>query len=189
MEKFLHFLTQHISMTETEKKYMTSLMVEKVYKKNETVLRQGEVEKHLSFIEKGSVRYYYINPNGYEKCLLFGFENWFMCEAVSFLTQTPSFCFIETMTDTKVWRISHENLYQSYEHTEHGNKFGRLMMEQMYIAKTLRERSFITQTAEQRYLDLLKSNPKIIQEVQLKHISSYLGITPQALSRIRKRIN
>lgn len=176
-------------MSVDEVQQMASLMSEKVYKKNTIVLRQGEIEKHQSFIEKGSVRYYYIDPNGNEICLLFGFQNWFMCEAVSFLTQTPSFCFIETMSETKVWQISYDNLQKTYQNTENGNLFGRLMMEQMYIRKSELERSFLTQTAEQRYLDLLKFNPHLLQEVQLKHIASYLGITPQALSRIRKRIS
>ena len=112
-----------------------------------------------------------------------------MGEVSSFITKTPSVCFIETLADTRVWRIGYDDLQKIYANTKTGDRFGRLMMEQLYIRKAQRERSFLTQTAEERYLDLLLTAPHILQQIPLKHIASYLGITPQALSRIRKRIN
>lgn len=189
MEGFYKLIRSQTDVSEGELNYISSLMHPKEFGKNTVVLKQGEVEKHLSFIEKGLARYYYIGPNGKEISLLFTFENWFMGEVSSFITKTPSVCFIETLADTRVWRICYDDLQKIYANTKTGDRFGRLMMEQLYIRKAQRERSFLTQTAEERYLDLLQKASHIVQQVQLKHIASYLGITPQALSRIRKRIN
>lgn len=189
MEAFNKFLVSKIDISDAELKYITSLMQPKEFSKNVVVLRQGEVEKYLYFIEKGMARYYYVDHNGREICLLFTFENWFMGEVTSFLTRTPSVCFIETLANTSTWRIHFDDLQKIYANTKSGDKFGRLMMEQLYLRKAERERSFLTKTAQQRYIDLMKTESHIFQKVSLKHIASYLGITPQALSRIRKRIN
>lgn len=189
MEAFKNFIKSQIQLPSEELKYISSLMRSKEFKSNSIVLRQGEIETHLSYIEKGMARYYYIDPNGKEISLLFTFENWFLGDVSSFLTKTPSLCFIETLADTKLWRIHYNDLQKIYANTTGGDRFGRLMMEQLYLKKAQREWGFLTQTAEERYLDLLKTASHILQKVQLKHIASYLGITPQALSRIRKRIN
>ncbi|WP_268849351.1 Crp/Fnr family transcriptional regulator [Flavobacterium aestivum] len=189
MDNFIKFFKNHFDISDDELKYVSSLATFKEFKKNSIILHQGEVEKYLSFIEMGSARYYYLDSNGKEICLLFTFENWFLGEVSSFLTKTPSFCFIESLTDIKLWQISYENLQNILNNTKRGDRIGRLLMEQLYLRKAKRERSFLTQTAEQRYLSLIKENPSLLQQIQLKHIASYLGITPQALSRIRKRIN
>lgn len=189
MEGFTNFIRSQISVAEEDLEYIASFMTLKELNSNVLVLRQGDVETHLSYIEKGMARHYYIDPNGKETSLLFTFENWFLGDISSFLTKSPSLCFIETLTYTRLWRIHYNDLQKIYANTTGGDRFGRVMMEQLYLKKTQREWSFLMQTAEERYLDLLKTTPHILQNIPLKHIASYLGITPQALSRIRKRIN
>lgn len=151
-------------------------------------LTLGETENYLSFIEKGSARYF-IPKEENDVTFGFRFENHFVSGYDSFLTRTPSVYQLETLSKTILWRISYEDLQYVYEHRKIGNKIGRMTAEQTFLIKSAREISLLNQTAEERYLALFKQRPNVIKEVPLKYIASYIGITPQALSRIRKRIS
>ena len=131
---------------------------------------------------------YYIP--GEENDLSFGFSfgNEFTSGYDSFLSQKPSEYQIETLTPSVLWRISHNSLQEVYRLSGAGNIIGRLMAENLFIKKSARELSLLKDTAEQRYLNLFRERPNLIREIPLKYIASYIGITPQALSRIRKRI-
>ena len=141
----------------------------------------------MYFITKGIVRFYIPRE---ESDLTFGFlfENEFVTGYDSLLTQTPSEYQIETLTDTILWKISHKDLEEVYERTGSGNIIGRKMAEKMFLIKSKRELSLLSKTAEKRYLDLFAERPKLLQQIPLKYIASYIGVTPQALSRIRRRI-
>ena len=119
----------------------------------------------------------------------FEFEDNFFSAYSSFLTQQPSGYQIEAITETVLWSISHADLQEIYSKTTIGNTLGRYASEGLYMKKTKRELSLLTKTAEDRYLDLFKEEPRLLQQIPLKYIASYIGITPQALSRIRKRIS
>jgi CRP-like cAMP-binding protein len=105
------------------------------------------------------------------------------------LTQQPSEYQIEAITETVLWSISHADLQEIYAHTSIGNTLGRHASEGLYIKKTKRELSLLNQSAEDRYLNLFTEEPRLLQQIPLKYIASYIGITPQALSRIRARIS
>jgi len=156
--------------------------------KNATLLKTGKVENYLYFISKGIIRLYISKV---ESDLTFGFlfENEFVTGYDSFLTQMPSEYEIETLTESVLWRISKKDLVEVYERTNNGNIIGLKMAENMFLIKSKREISLLSKTAEERYLDLFIDRPKLLQKIPLKYIASYIGVTPQALSRIRKRIN
>jgi len=101
----------------------------------------------------------------------------------------PSEYQIETLTESILWRISKKDLEEVYETTSNGNIIGRKMAENMFLIKSKREISLLNKTAEERYLNLFIDRPKLLQQISLKHIASYIGVTSQALSSIRKRIN
>lgn len=92
------------------------------------------------------------------------------------------------MTPIVLWRISHADLQFIYEQTQSGDKLGRLATESLFITAAERKIDLLTQTAEELYLRLLQEHKQLIQYIPLKYLASYIGITPQALSRIRKRI-
>lgn len=155
--------------------------------KNSTVIKIGEIESRLSFISEGIVRLY-IPKEQSELTFGFIFENEFVTAYDSLITQTPSYYQIETLTNTTLWRISIKDLQEVYKRTENGNLIGRRMAENMFLIKSKREISLLNKTAEERYLDLFSERPKLLKQIPLKYIASYIGVTPQALSRIRKRI-
>ena len=148
----------------------------------------GETERYLSFVEEGIIRLY-IPKLENDITFAFVFENSFISAYDSFLTQLPSSYAVETITQTVLWRLSYHDLQVIYDETAIGNKMGRKASEDLFLKKTKRELSFLNDTAEERYVKLFSERPEVIQRIPLKYIASYIGVTPQALSRIRKRIS
>ena len=126
-----------------------------------------------------------------ENDLTFGFvfKGSFVSAYDSFLQQSLSGYAIQALSDTTLWSISYENLQDVYQHTDIGNLVGRKASEELFLLKTKRELSLLKESAEQRYLNLFEERPEVIRELPLKYIASYIGVTPQALSRIRRRIS
>lgn len=187
MEEIKKFINNIYLMNNSDWDFFSSKMHKEKLNKNSTLIKIGMIENYLSFISEGMVRLYI--PQG-ENELTFGFlfENEFVTAYDSFITQTPTHYQIETLTNTTLWRISFEDLQEVYKKTESGNLIGRRMAENMFLIKSKREISLLNKTAEERYADLFLERPKLLKQIPLKYIASYIGVTPQALSRIRKRI-
>lgn len=188
MEEVKTFIDRIYPMNRADWDFFSSKLYKETLKKKATLIQMGAVEHHLSFISEGIVRFYIPNE---DKDLTFGFlfENEFVTAYDSFITQTPSPYQIETLTNTTLWRISFTDLQEVYQKTESGNLIGRRMAENMFLLKSKREISLLNKTAEERYLDLFQERPNLLKQIPLKYIASYIGVTPQALSRIRKRIS
>ena len=153
------------------------------------MLPAGAIENHISFIQQGTVRLFIPKPDR-DKEITFGFcfENQFVSAYDSFLLQKPSSHSLQALVKTTILSISYSDLQLVYEQTAIGNLIGRLTAENLFITKSKRLESLLDQTAEERYLSIFKERPQLLKEIPLKYISSYIGVTPQALSRIRKRI-
>ncbi|MBV8325296.1 Crp/Fnr family transcriptional regulator [Chryseobacterium sp.] len=182
------YYEQIVKLKESEWTFIARHFHRKVFAKNKVITQHGETEKYLSFIESGLVRFY-IPDDEYGYTFSFGFEKEFTCAYDSFLTQTPSEYEMQALTETVVWQISYNDLQQVYNHTNVGNHLGRFASEKLFLAKSKREMSLLKLTARERYLKLFTEQPEMLRLVPLKYIASYIGITPQALSRIRRQIN
>jgi CRP-like cAMP-binding protein len=172
--------------------YLWSLFTEKIeyieIAKGETILKKGEVENYVYILQSGAVRLF-IPQKDNEITFGFAFEGHFFSAYDSFIYRSPCVYQIETLTEVKVWRMSHKDLNNLFENISEGNSIGRKMAELFFIGKQKRELSLLTKTAEERYYSLFRFQPKLIKEIPLKYIASYIGITPQGLSRIRSRIS
>lgn len=175
------------ALTEEEWQRIASCFVCRKFAKGEVLVQQGATEHFMSFIETGTVRYFLPDEEP-ELTFNFSFDREFACAYDSFLTQTPSEYQVQAMTDTVVWSISYNALQRVYAETQTGNYLGRMAAEQLLLAKSRRELSLLRYTAKERYLRLFREHNRIIREIPLKYIASYIGITPQALSRIRREI-
>jgi CRP-like cAMP-binding protein len=158
------------------------------FPKNHILLKAGQTEDYFSFVETGIIRYY-IPKNENDITLAFVFADNFASAYDSFLTRKPSVYQADTLTKTILWRLNYSDLQIIYSSTEIGNQIGRYASEGLFLKKFKRELSLLTETAEQRYQNLFTEQPQLIKEIPLKYIASHIGITPQALSRIRKRIS
>ncbi|MCG6186857.1 Crp/Fnr family transcriptional regulator [Maribellus maritimus] len=188
MNPIRKYLENFVEMTDHDWEFFSSKLIRKTFTKKSIILKQGDVEKYLSFVETGVVRFYVRGTSG-EQTFGFVFQNNFVSAYDSFLTQQPCPYQVETITQTTLYRINYQDLQKVYETTGVGNELGRRNAERLFLIKSNREISLLNRTAEERYLDLFSSRPELIKQIPLKYIASYIGITPQALSRIRKRIS
>ncbi len=185
----LHALLKSIAdISDEDWIYFSSKLKTITLRKKELILSNGNIENHLSFIEKGLVRFF-IPKIENDLTFAFVFENNFMSAYDSFLSRLPSQYCIQALTPTTLYRLNHNDLEKIYRNTSIGNEIGRKCAEELFLIKSKRELSLLNSTAEQRYLNLFKECPELIKQIPLKYIASYIGVTPQALSRIRKRIS
>jgi len=188
LERIKKYFETITPLTEEDWKVFADRVEKRIFSKNDFVLKAGKRENYLSFIEKGILRCW-LQQDEKEITFEFSFENSFSSAYASFTTQTPSEYNIQALTDIVLWSISYSDLQYVYENSGVGQKIGRVAAEELYMRKSKREISLLKNSAEQRYTDLLYGFPKLIQFIPLKYLASYIGITPQALSRIRKRIS
>ena len=188
MEAIRVFYEQEFGIGPEDWAMFSSKLHRQEFSKKAPILRAGKVENYLSFIEKGLVRFYIPQV---EQDLTFGFAfaGNFVSAYDSFLTQEPATYTIETLSETVLWRISYEDLQMIYTETKVGNLIGRRASEELFLKKSKRELALLHESAETRYLKLFEDRPELIEKIPLKYIASYIGVTPQALSRIRKRIS
>lgn len=188
MEKIHEYFKTLVPITDEEALFFSSKLTMRNFKRNTLVLQSGKIENYLSFIEKGTIRYF---TEREDKEITFGFALAGSFESAydSFLKQTPSHYHIQTLEDTVLWSISYDDLQEVYTRTSVGQLIGRKASEELFILKSEREKSLLLYSAGERYEMLLSKNPELFRKIPLKYIASYLGITPQALSRIRRRIS
>ena len=188
MELLLNKIKSYVPLSFEDEIVIRTLFQKKELKKGEHFLTSGNVCRHLIFIETGLVRYY-INSDGIEKTNYFNKENEFVCDYVSFLTQIPSYVNIQALEDTTAWIISHEGMQQFYKEVTTGERFGRLGIEEVFVNVVSQIGSLYTDSPEVRYHKFISNYPDVGQRIPQYYIASYVGIKPQSLSRIRKRIS
>lgn len=183
-----YLLSKNIPLDEKKFGEFAQKNIRTEFKKKDLILKAGEVENYLSFVENGIARLFFEKENK-DLTIRFVFEYQYLTVYDSFTQRTPSRCDVEALTDMVVWRVHYDDLEMLYKTHSVGNLIGRLTVEKLYVEKLNREFSLLSETAEERYLKIMKEQPDLFQRLPLKHIASYMGITPQALSRIRKRIS
>ncbi len=190
LEVVRKYLEQFATVSDTDWIFFSSKLSKHVIPKKTTFLKIGKVENYISFIISGLVRFYIPN-NDPAKEITFGFsfKEQFISAYDSFLTRKPSLYELETLTESIILSISYDDLQEVYKTTQIGNLIGRLTAERLFLLKSKREQTLLQFTAKERYLNLFKDHPEVIKEIPLKYISSYIGVTPQGLSRIRKEIS
>lgn len=186
-EQILADLNQYINLTEEEKSVFCAMLSTKSIKRKEYLYQSGDVCRSVVFINKGCLRYFYLTE-GEEQTGQFFFEKSWYTDYESFLTEKPTQQFIQALEPTELLVLSKKNLHQLYEAYPKFEKFGRLMAENAYLGSRKNNVSYLTLSPEERYLKLISERPKLIERISLKYIASYLGIQPESLSRIRKRL-
>lgn len=159
----------------------------KTAKRNEYILREGEICKEFIFITKGCTRLYYL-PNDNEVTVWFGFPNNIGSEIQSFISEKPTKFFIQAIEDTEYISITKSHFDKLLTEYLEWEIFTRKVWEETIINIIDRLTAFQCQTADQRYLDLIK-DPDYLQIIPQKYLASYLGVTPTSLSRLRKNIS
>jgi len=154
--------------------------------KNQTLVREGQICTKLYFIEHGAGRSLYLKEDGKEITQWFFTEGKFMSSIESFFQQIPSIYYLEMLEDSVVYSITRENLDRLFEKYHNMEKFGRLLSTEMLTRVVNKLNALQFQTARERYEYMLTEFPDISTRVPLGYIASYLGMTQETLSRIRR---
>jgi CRP-like cAMP-binding protein len=175
------------SLSDAEFELVKKAFTFKRYKKGQFMLQEGDVSKHHAFILKGSMRQYSVDAKGIEHILHFGIENWWIGDRESVTMLTPSKYNIEAIEDTEVLLITSEDFQQLRTNLPSVEKMISTMNQRNFVASQKRIHDALSLTAEERYLELLKNHPDFLQRFPQTMLASYLGITAETFSRIRKK--
>jgi CRP-like cAMP-binding protein len=157
------------------------------YEKGTRVLNIGDVEQNIYFVVSGRLESCMITPPT-EKIIEFMFPGDLCSSTTSLLKQQPSDVYAVCLTHCEIQSVSFEQLIKACETSLAANKFYIHFLELTYLTRVQKEKDAFTKTTDQRYLELLKSRPHVIQEIPLGHIAKYLGVHPNSLSRIRNKL-
>lgn len=182
------YLQGKINLSEEQFKLWASLTHPLRIKKNDYLLREGEVSKQLAFVSKGCLRLYSIDAKGKEHILQFAPEFWWVGDMESFVRNKPSLYFIDAIEDSETLLMDHNNQQELFHRIPEAALFFQELMQNRQAATQKRIIYSMSASAEERYLDFIKTYPSFVQRVPQHMIASYLGITPESLSRIRKQV-
>ncbi len=188
MESLKESLNQVLPMTDKNWNEASPYFQALHFASNEMILPEGATCEFIHFIHKGSARSYYLDMDLKEVNLLLCREGEFITDYESFLYQKPASLCIEALENVTTISLHKKDLEQLYKKSLYWNQFGRMMAERIFINSKRRTENMLFLTPEERYLKLIEQHPHFFQRFPLKHIASYLGITPQSLSRIRARL-
>lgn len=180
-------LSKYVELTPAEIEIIQSLYTFKKFRKKQYIEQEGNVSRNETFIIKGLTRTYQVDDKGQEHILNFGPEGWWVGDLYSFLSETPTRYNIDCLEDTEVLQISKPNLETLYAKVPKMERHFRIIIQNAFIASTRRLASSLARSAAERYDEFIVNYPQIEQRVPNHQIASYLGITPQSLSRIRSQ--
>ncbi len=187
-DKFLKHISEYILLTEEEITFAKNHFPIKSYTKNEVFFHEGNIAKRIYFVIEGCVRLFY-SVDGDEKTAYFYTEGKFFCANESLAKNTPARENFQALENTTVMlfpKTPDEALFKKFPNFE---VLERLALVDELITSNRIIESFVSKSPEERYIELIKTNKALFQRVHQQYIASYLGISPQSLSRIRKRLS
>lgn len=186
MEQFIQFIKSKVNIEDSELETILSKFKQKTLEKGKFVLRKGQIAHQYFYINSGGLRFFF-GEYDQEETSWVVFKNEFFTEISSLHHQKPSRFNIEAIENTDLFYIDNLDMENLYKQFPTWQEFGRKTWEEMSARMVEQIISFQTLSAEDRYLESMKT-PELIQKVPVKHLASFIGITPNALSRIRKNI-
>lgn len=187
-ELFFHKFNEKVNLSEEEEEFIKQYLTPKKLRKKQYLLQEGDVCKHIAFVEKGALKAYVVDDAGAESIIQFALEGWVISDLYSFLTGEPATYNIDALENAELVLISksaHEELLKKLPKYE---TYIRLQITGAYIALQKRLTSIISLPLEERYKNFLAVYPNIAQRVPQHMIASYMGLTPETLSRVRSRM-
>ena len=187
-EPLLKYIRNHISLTKEEEAFLLSKVFLRKYLKGQYVVQQGDICKYECFVLSGCTKMFYVDDDGQEHIIMFSIEDWWASEIGSFVSQTPSDYNVQCIEETHLIQLSFEDQEDLFKQIPKLERFFRLILEQAFVASQKRIISSFSLSAKERYLNFKKQYPKIEQRIPQYMVASYLGISKEFLSRIKKQL-
>lgn len=180
---------KHIQLSIDERTYFTSLLKYKEFSRKEFLLKEGELAKYIYFIHSGALKAYYVDAASNENIIMLAIDDWWITDMYSFTMNKPAMQYITAIEDSVVFQLSKNDFDKLLTDVPGFERFFRILMQNAYIREQLRIIQNLSLPAEDRYLNFLKKYPHLVQRVTQKQIASYIGVSPEFLSAMRKRLN
>ncbi|MGH1516888.1 Crp/Fnr family transcriptional regulator [Chryseobacterium sp. JK1] len=185
----LSHIQNKVAITDNQKKQLQSFFTLKKLKKKQYLLQEGDICKCLSFVSKGLLKSYFPDEKGNEHINMFAFEGWWISDFNSFIHQEKAVLTIDAIEETEVLMITLEDYNQMLLEIPVMDRYFRILYQNSLVTKDYRLIVSNGYTAEEKYLQLAQRNPEMIKRVPHNLIASYLGLAPETISRIRKKIS
>lgn len=187
LSQFVNHLKETITLNQAEEELIVSSLEIKYLKKKETVLEPGEVSNHMRYIANGSMRVYHLDENSQEQTLQLGIENWWVNDLYSYLSIKPSRMFIQAAEEAVLVQINRNNLEMLFLKVPEMSNFFRIKMQKAYVVLQERTMESLSLDSYEKYEKFRKDYRNLEQRFPQYVIASYLGMTPEFLSYLRKK--
>jgi len=178
----------NITLTPEEKKTFTQILQYKKVKKGEILVNYGDISKQQYFVISGCLRNYTIDEYGKEHILMFAATDWWTSDLYSYVSGMPGENIIDALVDSEVFEICKDDMEKVLEQVPKFERFFRILFQNSIVNNNRRIKAVMSIPAEERYQQFIQKYPNIYKDIPLKHIASYLGISPEFLSKIRGKI-
>lgn len=184
----LKHVARHILLTKEEEEYLVSLLRHKKFRKRQYIVQAGDFSRFEMFVIKGCLRQYYVDESGQEHVVMFAIEDWWISDMYGLITGNPALTNIDALEDSEVLAIEINDFELLLQKIPKLEKMFRILLQRAFSAHQRRIIENMSLPAEQRYLRFIEQFPKMAGRFPQKQIASYLGITPESLSRIRNQL-
>ena len=185
--QLLKNIQRHILLSDFEEQQLISSLTVRLIHRKELILEQGKMCKKLYFVESGSLRAFNVNGDGKESTIMFAVQDWWITDMNCFVNQKPALLSIESLEDSKIIEWDYYLLEKLYHKIPKLERFFRILFQNAYIREQLRALHNISFTTEERYRQFIENYPEIVEKVTQKQIASYLGVTPEFLSSVKRK--
>ncbi|USD26162.1 MULTISPECIES: Crp/Fnr family transcriptional regulator [Flagellimonas] len=185
-EGILENIGKHVTLTKEETEKFIGIIRTTKVKKRQFIDQPNYVCQYRNYVVKGAFRSYIIDDEGKEHTVQIALEDWFVSDFYSYITQTPATLFVEALEDSTILQMTYDDIEGLCKEIHALSEYFRITTERAFAFSRKRALSNLSLTAEERYLELLNRYPNMIKRVPQKVIASYLGFTPEFLSKIRR---
>lgn len=180
-------IQKHIPLDDSDTEYLKSIFSIIPISRKELLLKQGELSRKLFFVESGSIRAYHLSDKGKEATVMFAIEDWWITDMHGFINQRPAVLSLEALEDSTILSLNFEGFEELLERIPKFERFFRILFQNAYVREQLRVLDSISLSTEERYNRFKNKYPQIVEKVSQKQIASYLGVTPEFLSAVKKK--
>lgn len=188
VESLIAYFNRLLPLSKDETAFVREVFKERSIKRRQFILQQGEICEYNTYVVEGCFKMYLVDQNGKEHNLQFAIENWWIGDIGSFHTETTSQLYIEAIEHSIILQIKKEDQLKLFVDYPKFNRIFRVFTENALVSSQRRALQNIGSTAEERYLDFMERHPYFFNRISNVQIASYLGVTPEFLSTIRKRL-
>ncbi len=181
-------IVRYVFLTEAEKERIASIFETQRIKRRQFIDQPGFVSSYRNYVVRGAFQSYYLDADGKEHTVQIAMDDWFVSDFYSYITQTPATLFVEALEDSLLLRTTYDKIEPLCKEMHALSEYFRITTERAFAFSRKRALSNLSLSAEERFLELEKRYPSMVQRIPQKVIASYLGMTPEFLSKIRKKL-